>query len=340
MPLLGASNQPLEDFFDSAFVFAQDLYQSRAKDHLWRSGVIVLGSKAKPVDKLRRRGALWGEILSRDEVAERAGLKNIDTAIWLPQAMTLRPHKLVTALLAEANVELSTPWQPQPPSPESPTIIAAGAHSPELLAPNRWPVDHKRGQISMVPKSLLSQAWPGPSKTPLSYGGYFLPGMAQEDEAYAVVGATYVKAHSSEDVSLRASEHEDNLRRLHDALPMLRIEMPADDLKGRAAIRLTTPDRMPIAGPMVPMAPFAKQYQGLMRGQVQRDDSIEVFGAGLWMLMALGSRGFHLAPLVAELLVSQILGEPWPCSMRAAQSLHPCRFWVRDLKRGKDPTVA
>jgi tRNA 5-methylaminomethyl-2-thiouridine biosynthesis bifunctional protein len=36
---------------------------------------------------------------------------------------------------------------------------------------------------------------------------------------------------------------------------------------------------------------------------------------------------------MAELVVSQMLGEPWPVDRAMAASVHPNRFTIRDLKR-------
>ncbi len=55
------------------------------------------------------------------------------------------------------------------------------------------------------------------------------------------------------------------------------------------------------------------------------------------MIGALGSRGLCSAPLAAELLASQIVGEPLPLDKDTLAALHPHRFWVRKLLKGKNP---
>lgn len=55
----------------------------------------------------------------------------------------------------------------------------------------------------------------------------------------------------------------------------------------------------------------------------------------LYIISALGSRGLCSAPLSAEILASQIFDEPFPVEDSVLNALHPNRFWVRPLLRGK-----
>ena len=50
-------------------------------------------------------------------------------------------------------------------------------------------------------------------------------------------------------------------------------------------------------------------------------------------MTGLGSRGIMTAVLAAELMVSQMLGEPWPVERRVALALSPSRFLVRRLRQ-------
>jgi tRNA 5-methylaminomethyl-2-thiouridine biosynthesis bifunctional protein len=78
-------------------------------------------------------------------------------------------------------------------------------------------------------------------------------------------------------------------------------------LHSRAGVRATTPDRMPVAGAV---------------------------GPGLAVLTGLGSRGFSLAPLMAEWIAAQACGEAWPLSRAEAALVEPQRFARRKAKAG------
>jgi len=51
------------------------------------------------------------------------------------------------------------------------------------------------------------------------------------------------------------------------------------------------------------------------------------------MLTGLGSRGLTTAPLMAELLSSQISGQPLPMANNLLNTLNPNRFLIRQLIR-------
>jgi tRNA 5-methylaminomethyl-2-thiouridine biosynthesis bifunctional protein len=52
------------------------------------------------------------------------------------------------------------------------------------------------------------------------------------------------------------------------------------------------------------------------------------------MIGGLGSRGFLWAPLLAELIISEALGEPMPLERQVAACLDPQRFALRAARRG------
>jgi tRNA 5-methylaminomethyl-2-thiouridine biosynthesis bifunctional protein len=55
---------------------------------------------------------------------------------------------------------------------------------------------------------------------------------------------------------------------------------------------------------------------------------------GLYGAFAYGSRGLVWAGLGAELIASQIEGEPWPIERDLAEDLDPARFLLRALRHG------
>jgi len=55
----------------------------------------------------------------------------------------------------------------------------------------------------------------------------------------------------------------------------------------------------------------------------------------LYILSALGSKGIAYAPILAETLVSLLFEEPPALPLDIIEALHPARFILRDLKKGK-----
>ena len=110
-------------------------------------------------------------------------------------------------------------------------------------------------------------------------------------------GATHDRGQS--DVDVRDDDHRRNLELLARARPTLAAELAQVPLQGRAGVRASTPDRLPLAGELEP---------------------------GLLVLTGLGGRGFVLAPLLAEHLAAKALGAPSPLPLALSQALRPDRF--------------
>ena len=132
-------------------------------------------------------------------------------------------------------------------------------------------------------------------------GGMVLPPV----DGICVVGASY--DIDDEDPAPRAESDAGNLERLKH---ILGVEVQAK-LASRVGFRAVAPDRLPVAGRI-------------------RDT---VYGA-----FAYGSRGLIWAMLVAELIASELEGEPLPLEGKLADALDPLRFRKRAGSRGSHPS--
>jgi tRNA 5-methylaminomethyl-2-thiouridine biosynthesis bifunctional protein len=117
----------------------------------------------------------------------------------------------------------------------------------------------------------------------LAWGGYACP-MDMNGLGGVLFGATHDRGRT--DLELSAGDHARNLATLAEGLPELAAAAKGRPLDGRATVRATTFDRMPVAGAL--------------------DEP------GLYVLGGLGSRGFCTAPLLAEHLAAETLGAPSP----------------------------
>lgn len=139
----------------------------------------------------------------------------------------------------------------------------------------------------------------------------------------ACAGASY---DEDDDTSVRASSQGDNLTRLA-AMFGLDVAALAEQvpLAGRTGFRCVAPDRMPLAGAL-PHAQLAAAARAERLQDVPR-------WPGLYGLLGFASRGLIWAPLAAELLASQLEGEPLPLETGLAAGLDPARFLLRELRR-------
>ena len=172
-------------------------------------------------------------------------------------------------------------------------IVAAGLATGEL-APG-LPLSPVRGQASFA---ALDDPPPA-----AAFGGYAIP-----TRDGVLFGATNDRDDTARDV--RAEDHARNLAFLAQGLPMLAARLGGLPLEGRASIRVTTPDPLPVAG-AAPNSP-----------------------PGLFVLSGFGARGFCLAPLLAEHVAALALGAPSPLPRALAAFVDPARFARRAARRG------
>jgi tRNA 5-methylaminomethyl-2-thiouridine biosynthesis bifunctional protein len=135
------------------------------------------------------------------------------------------------------------------------------------------------------------------------FGAYALP---LRDGVLA--GATHDRDDTGRE--LRPRDRTRALEALGAGLPRLTARLTGARLTDWAAVRASTRDYLPLAGPV----PETR---------------------GLFLLTGLGSRGFCLAPLLAEHLAAQILGLPSPLPGDQADLVDPRRFVLRAARAGR-----
>jgi tRNA 5-methylaminomethyl-2-thiouridine biosynthesis bifunctional protein len=206
----------------------------------------------------------------------------------------------------------------------APVVIVASAHEAARIAGlQHAPTRSIRGQLTLLPSGMVP-----PLALPVIGEGYAVP-LAN---GVTLTGATYEL--DDPDTSLRADGHRENLERVAQMLPAFSgVVNPAQlaTLAGRVAFRCVTSDRMPMIGQFADEA-LAAQYAHRLRGAWPLDLPRT---EGLYGAFAYGSRGLVWAALGAELIASQIEGEPWPLERDLAEDIDPTRFLLRALRQGR-----
>ncbi|RZF31035.1 bifunctional tRNA (5-methylaminomethyl-2-thiouridine)(34)-methyltransferase MnmD/FAD-dependent 5-carboxymethylaminomethyl-2-thiouridine(34) oxidoreductase MnmC [Paraburkholderia sp. UYCP14C] len=205
----------------------------------------------------------------------------------------------------------------------APVVIVAGAHEAARIAGLRHaPTRSIRGQLSLLPAGTVT-----PLALPVIGEGYAVP-LAN---GVTLTGATYEL--DDPDTSLRADGHRENIERVAQMLPSFATALdaaPLTSFAGRVAFRCVTSDRMPMIGQLADetgAARDAARLRGAWPLDLPRVD-------GLYGAFAYGSRGLVWAALGAELIASQIEGEPWPLERDLAEDIDPARFLLRSLRQG------
>jgi tRNA 5-methylaminomethyl-2-thiouridine biosynthesis bifunctional protein len=241
-------------------------------------------------------------VLDAEIATARLG-EPVDATLDMADALVVEPARVieawrgpaVTAQVARLARENGI-WRLYDPQDrlltEADAVVLAGGAGRVRLWPTA-PIRPVRGQATWTDH---------PAPAPAAFGGYAIP-----TRDGVLFGAT----HDRGVVETEAREADDrrNLQALAKGLPDLAARLADAPLRGRAAVRATTADHLPLAG-AVPDTP---------------DEALE----GLYVLGGLGGRGFCLAPLLAEHLTARILATPSPLPRALSDLVEPARFSSR-----------
>jgi tRNA 5-methylaminomethyl-2-thiouridine biosynthesis bifunctional protein len=209
-------------------------------------------------------------------------------------------------------------------------VLATAADTRAFAASAHLPTHVIRGQLTHLPQVDVSARL----ATVLCGDGYIAPARGGSHS----LGATFGIRDAS--IDTRAGDHRENLGLLRALSPALadvfaETTRDLDRIAGRAALRCVAPDYLPIVGPLVDAAIFMERFARLSKDATTRFTDEAPWLDGLFVSVAHGSRGLITAPIAAELIAAQAMGEPAPLARNVADALSPARFLARSLKRGK-----
>jgi tRNA 5-methylaminomethyl-2-thiouridine biosynthesis bifunctional protein len=173
---------------------------------------------------------------------------------------------------------------------EADAVVLANAREALNLVPDQtWPLHTVRGQVTQLPPGSLPEI-----SRVIAREGYVAPGMPRP-----LVGATY--EHDDDAIEPRTASDRANLARLEAILPGAGARFAPETVSGRAALRATLPDRLPIVG--------------AVSGH-----------AGLYVAAGYASRGVVWAGLLGEALADRMTGQPVPLENELMRAIDPQRF--------------
>ncbi|MFM2482741.1 bifunctional tRNA (5-methylaminomethyl-2-thiouridine)(34)-methyltransferase MnmD/FAD-dependent 5-carboxymethylaminomethyl-2-thiouridine(34) oxidoreductase MnmC [Celerinatantimonas sp. YJH-8] len=356
-PLLQSTQSPINDFFCNAFNFnrrtlAHLLDQGYAIRHQW-CGVLQLGYDEKSAHKLNKLEQVhWPEALLQHVDSQQAsdilGQPVEHSGIFYPNAGWANPQDLVNALLTQSlnsgyatvhyqsqlqdwlsedgQVKLTINGQPH----DCQQLILANGHQViDFSLTSVYPITPVRGQVTHIQTTAQTAAL----KTVLCYDGYLTPACQQTH----CIGATYQRNQLSRELS--AQDTRQNLEALaHCIQQPWTHDLQVDPSIGRAAIRATLRDHLPMMGPLVHIPSLIHQFAHIPQPELKANLHQVPLVKGVYLLAGLGARGVCSAPLLGEIMASEIAGTPYPISQSTLDALHPGRFWIRRLCRNQPIT--
>ena len=280
--------------------------------------------------------AEFAAFLDRDAAQALIGRDLAHGGWWFPGGGWVSPASLCAALLAAGGDLVHTHfatevaalrqsaegWQAIDGGGKllagAPHVILANALAANRLLPRPLPLTPIRGQISYLPAHLCAGL--ASLRQVVCRSGYITPPGA----GTVCIGASFDSDDT--DMAMRVADHAGNLRRLEELLPGAAEGFDATRLDGRVGLRTAAPDRLPLIGALPDTEAIA--------GNAATLDSLPR-RAGLHGLLGFSARGMVWAPLAAELLASQLEGDPLPVERELARAVDPARFHLRALRRGK-----
>ena len=323
-------------------------------------GVVVLAHDSAEADRHAQLAALgWPSSFVRavdaGAAAHLAGIALPSGGLFYPAAGWVHPPALCASLAHDPRIDLRLGWTVDTLTRDAAdgwtvtnttrdtlhadvVVVASALDTTRLPALAHLPLKPIRGQITMVPATEASTRL----ATVLCGESYVAPAR----NGRHCLGATFDVGDAATD--LRAADDVANLDALRALAPALSDAIgtsagddtprarPADDNRtrsSRAAVRVVTPDYLPIAGAALDADRFRERFAALARDATTRFDEPAPWLPGLFVSTGHGSRGLVTAPIAGELIAALVTGEPLPLPTNVVQALATGRFLARDLKR-------
>jgi tRNA 5-methylaminomethyl-2-thiouridine biosynthesis bifunctional protein len=339
-----------DDCLLSRFTRAGFLHAQRARapdtagEHRWECGVLQLSQDAADEARVATTAAAleyppeYAACVTRATASELAGAEVQAGGWWFPRAGWVQPGALVRADLAGAGAQVVTHYGCEvvrlsrvgerwcaidadgTKIAAAPVVVLANAFdASRLMDLGPHSLRTVRGQQSHLPTPPFIAP-----RAIVSGDGYVFPSI----DGIAVAGATYDQDSVAPQPD--AIGHAANLARVERLLPGSAGKLAAAALDGRVGFRCIATDRMPMIGVLADVASAMAQAQELTGARLRELPRL----SGLYGAFAFASRGLTWTPLAAELLASQIDGEPLPLEGALVDAIDPARFIMRRLRRG------
>jgi tRNA 5-methylaminomethyl-2-thiouridine biosynthesis bifunctional protein len=348
---LSAHGTALSQLIVSGFGHTRRLLEHLQRGVEWDDcGVLQLAFNAKEAERQAQLAAAFPDdllhVLDREHAETRAGIALPSGGLFYPEGGWVHPPALCAWQAAHPNIKVFThhevvqlrrdqeqwqAWTGDRLLVEAPVVVLAGAADIKRFDfSSDLPLKRIRGQITRLPQTAESQSL----STVVCAEGYVAPARLGEH----TLGASF--DFNNDDLTPTAAEHAGNLRMLEEISTDLVARLCADTLQtealeGRAAFRCTSPDYLPIVGPLAATQAFTDAYSVLSKDARQTPDIPCPWLDGVYVNSGHGSRGLITAPLSGELLAAWLTNEPLPLPRAVAEACHPNRFALRRLIRRK-----
>jgi tRNA 5-methylaminomethyl-2-thiouridine biosynthesis bifunctional protein len=337
-PRLTAGETPLNALALQGFLYTSSLLNhiKIGGDDYQQCGVLQLAFNERERKRIATVINEYPQLVhevNKKYASELSGISIGYDGMFIPQAGWLNPASFCEALTQHPNItrltntealnieKSSQGWQVLSKKgfiAEALNIIIANATDAQnFKQTSHCEMQSVRGQITLLPATELSKTL----KTVICTDGYLSPA----SQGQHCLGATF--SPNDENTDTRETDHQSNLSMLKSLAPEWdKTAYEIQPLQGRAAIRATTNDYLPLAGAVLDVTHLKEsppRYKALPNSLPWLE--------GLYINAAHGAKGLANAPICAEMIASLICNEPAPVDCSLLSALDPNRFALREL---------
>ena len=360
----GRQLTPASLFRLNAFNYAIRHYQTLAEsnDFAWNScGLIQLAISAQ--EKTDQEDLLIRNLydphfmyaIDSKQASKIANMQLDYSGLYFPKAGSLEPPALCQAWIKHDNIQLLTShevmafayqnnqWQVAMSSQGLDSSHAFDAlvicnNNQAALFPETadYPMINNHGQTD----SFLMNGTKDVSehlKTVLRHQGYIIPWQNNRASMLTIGGSFVQGLHQGGSSSTLTKTNLELIEKISSRLhAKLDDQCSSEDLVSRAGTRCTTPDYLPLAGPVEDRGKTEKIFDGYQRNARNEISASAQYLPGLYINAGHGSSGLTTTPLLAEYLASLISNEVLPLATEEVGAVLPLRYLIRNLKRQKE----
>ncbi len=355
---LSPDSGDLEDFVLQSLAYSADFYKP-----FWQSscgnnsGLLQLARNPSEQEKMQRLVKLLPvdnglvEYVKAEQSLKFSGLQLDSDGLWFGKSGWISPPKLAKEILSHELIQFKGGLDLDPSFKTDHwllkdrqgklverceiLVICSGAEVLESSNFDWLPIKPVAGQVNLVTVSKTTQ----PLTTVISKSTSICPA----NEGEHCLGGSYRLGETALDI--RKKDTEDNLNKIKDMLNFPNAK--SEDNKGlnqpatfteepaRTGVRATTPDYIPICGAAPDLDQLNRDFEPLRRDAKTPINRVAPAQKGLYLNVGYGSRGYAYAPQCAEHLASIICGDSSPLPNHLQRAVHPARFPIRNIIRGK-----
>ena len=350
-PKMTSQESDSEQFYTDAFQYTTKQLEkliATGSEIDWNPcGMLQLAHNKRELQRweaLRQRSLDTGfiQLVDKDKSANIAGITCDYPASYFPSAGYINPASFCRSLLADSNYQLiqttnaaqlqrnteQEHWSVFGDNQEllataQAVVICNGKDLNQFTQSHFIPLSNVLGQTSLASSTENSEL-----NCVICHEGYLTPSY----QDIHVFGATFEREFTS--INLTPEGDQRNLVQQRKYLPEW-TETITSVTSGHAAVRPATPDRYPFAGGVPDFDSFKQDYTDLKHGRTSQNYPKASYQDGLFMLGGFGSRGLTTSGYCADLLSKLMNGQTDLRQNELLNTLHPARFLIRQLKRGK-----